>query len=398
MSRRIAIVTHTLPPSSNGQAVMLGRILRGMGPEEVAIALTRRGEADASLPAVCPLARSEPWWLIWAARLGLGVALTHEIRFRAQQIAHFAEQARAAAIVACSGEIGDWPSSLLAAQQLRLPLIAYAFDAYGQQHKSVKWRWRHREVAAKYEPAVAAAAERVIVPNEFLAEYYHCRYGARTAIVRNPIDDALLASPPPPYRAEFRRPMQIVYTGNLYVAQWDAAAKLIEACRWRGGKYAELVVYAPQSARSLASLAQRGPLRLQPPVASGEMATVHRAADVLFLPLAFESPYPEIIRTSAPGKMGEYLASGRPVLAHVPADSFVAWYFRQHACGWLVDRPDPAAILDALDEIQRDPQEAAHRVGRARQCAERDFAPAAARAAFRQAVGLDAGPSGGTAP
>jgi hypothetical protein len=45
-----------------------------------------------------------------------------------------------------------------------------------------------------------------------------------------------------------------------------------------------------------------------PHIPQSRVAAILRQADVLFLPLAFRSPIQEVIRTSAPGKMGEYLA------------------------------------------------------------------------------------------
>ena len=68
-----------------------------------------------------------------------------------------------------------------------------------------------------------------------------------------------------------------------------------------------------------------------------EVVQAQNRAHIFFLPFAFDSTIPEVIKTSAPGKTGEYLASGVPILAHVPADSFVSWYLKTHECGLVVD-------------------------------------------------------------
>ena len=72
---------------------------------------------------------------------------------------------------------------------------------------------------------------------------------------------------------------------------------------------------------------------------------------MLFLPLAFDSPYPAVARTSAPAKMAEYLTARRPILVHAPADSFVSSYFRPHSCGVVVDEVDPIALAQALERV-----------------------------------------------
>ncbi len=52
--------------------------------------------------------------------------------------------------------------------------------------------------------------------------------------------------------------------------------------------------------------------------------------------------------------MGEYLASGRPVLAHAPADSYVTWNLREHGCGIVVDEPDASKLADAIRRLMDD--------------------------------------------
>ncbi|HEY8174648.1 MAG TPA: glycosyltransferase, partial [Gemmatimonadaceae bacterium] len=95
---------------------------------------------------------------------------------------------------------------------------------------------------------------------------------------------------------------------------------------------------------------------------------------------------PEVIRTSAPGKMGEYLASGRPILAHAPRDSFVAWYFREYDCGVLVDERSPDRMTEALRRLTEDKELVARIAQNARRRAEIDFHPRKAESAFLAAV------------
>ena len=115
---------------------------------------------------------------------------------------------------------------------------------------------------------------------------------------------------------------------------------------------------------------------------------VQQEADVLFLALAFDSPYLDIVRTSAPAKMGEYLAAGRPILAHAPSDSFVSRYVRRHGCGVVVAESDPAALAGALNELLTDAALRERICAAARQCAYDDFHPDQARRALAKLVGL----------
>ena len=60
--------------------------------------------------------------------------------------------------------------------------------------------------------------------------------------------------------------------------------------------------------------------------------------------------------TSAPGKLGEYLASGRPILVHAPENSFVCDYFKRTEAGIVVDQPGPDALETALRRLGDEPE------------------------------------------
>ena len=96
-----------------------------------------------------------------------------------------------------------------------------------------------------------------------------------------------------------------------------------------------------------------------------EMRRELTAASILFLPLGFDTGVPEVIRTAAPAKLGEYLQSGRPILAHVPADSFVAHFCRRHECALVVDKPDVDALIGAMRLLARGGPGVAHMVAKA---------------------------------
>jgi glycosyltransferase involved in cell wall biosynthesis len=108
-------------------------------------------------------------------------------------------------------------------------------------------------------------------------------------------------------------------------------------------------------------------------VPHGDIAPVQRQADILFLPLAFNSPIAEVIRTSAPGKTGEYLSVGKPILVHAPEDTFISWYFRQHQCGLVVDRDDTNLLALAITRLSSDQDLCAQISDRARRRAAEDF-------------------------
>jgi glycosyltransferase involved in cell wall biosynthesis len=121
-------------------------------------------------------------------------------------------------------------------------------------------------------------------------------------------------------------------------------------------------------------------------VLPAQAAQAQNSADILFVPLALDGEIPEVIRTSAPGKFGDYLASGTPILALVPPDSFVSWYLGQYGCGSVVDREDPVAVASALRRLIDDREWRCTLSRNARMRAKADFGPMEAQKSFLRAL------------
>ncbi len=236
-----------------------------------------------------------------------------------------------------------------------------------------------RRYAQESMSLLMRTAAGVIVPNEFLARVYRQRYQVQPTIVPNPVE---IVGSPPPRLPPLGRPVRIVYTGAIYGAHYDAFHSFLSAIRNWSDLAIELHVYTSTDRRTLTDLGITSPAVIHPPVSSAEALALQQSADLLFLPLAFHSAIPEVINTSAPGKFGELLASGRPVLVHAPADSFVTWYARTHECGAVVDAQDIAGIRHTLSRLIHDPNWRQSLVDRAWRQARQDFSIALAQARF----------------
>ena len=90
-----------------------------------------------------------------------------------------------------------------------------------------------------------------------------------------------------------------------------------------------------------------------------QISEIQRNADILFLPLAFNTPFPLMIKTASPGKMPEYLAAGRPILIYAPDYSYVVQHARKYGFGIVVDKQSEDGLKKGLmallyDEKLRD--------------------------------------------
>lgn len=389
---KIGIVSHILPPSPSGQATVLYRLLEGLPPERYCL-LTREDDRGVGNGDGSALLGGRTFRLGPARRLPVGGTVRIPflsvpadaavgIAMRARQIARIARGEGCGLLIGCTGDLYDLPATCLASRWAGIPFVPYLFDDYLNQ-----WTGAARLASGRLEPWVIRNARGAIVPNEFLREEYARRYGVRGVVVRNPCplpDLGVLDRVPRPAPGGAA---DIVYAGAVYHANVDAFRNLVSAVRKLGRPDVRIHLYTAQSPEEIGRYGIAGPQVVHHPhIPHREIPAVLRHASILFLPLGFDTPIPEVIRTSAPGKTGEYLSVGRPVLVHAPGDSFVSWYFREHRCGLVVDRSDPDLLSRAVGRLLSEETLRAELSARARSAAERDFDVAAARERFEEAV------------
>jgi hypothetical protein len=387
MSERkvIVVVSTALPPAPSGQAMVLQRLLRDR-PERDFVFFSdnpatwaiRRSEGYGTyvrLAAPTPplIARPFPGPL---GELNQVLAHNRTVQGRAAEIAMHLKGRAVEAIIGCSGNPHDLPASALAAKSIGVPFVAYLFD-----DPILQWpAGEMRRLAVRYEPEWAPAAAATICPNEVLARDFERRTGRASYIVRNPVSDdglidATLAD------AAIGDPVNIVYTGSVYSAQADAFLKLREAMAAMRGEFV-LHIYTAQSVTTLQDEGIHGPDVLWHEHRDPEdISEVQRNADILYLPLAFASPIQEAVMSSAPGKLADYLAAGRPILVHAPAGSFLSQFFRKSGAGCVVDDPVVGVLCQALAALSEGADLRAE-LGRKARVTSREFSAARARSAF----------------
>ena len=359
---RLALVSSTLPPGPTGQARVLEQLLGpGIGCSQVLMSDEQETAGKSGA-----LGAHVAYRQLAAARFllvpGLRIPVLHPVNnalglnrtivSRGREIARAVRESGATVVVGCSGSPFDLPATFLASRWTGKPAIAYLFDDPVFQWPSGMYRGLARFWERLWMPRVAG----VVVPNEVLAADVRSRnaHVQNLRIVRNPVASKRTRSGPSAgeVAAGTDAPRRIVYTGSIYHAQADAFRNLLLALERLGGRY-RLHVYTAQSEQALAEHGVEGRhVARHAHVTLEEARLAQERADVLFLPLAFRSSIQEVVRSSAPAKMGEYLASARPVLVHAPEDSFVSTFFTEHRCGAVVVRLEPDALVTALRALE----------------------------------------------
>jgi len=378
---KFALVSNVLPPSESAHAAIIYRLLRNLDPETYCL-LSSADYTSNTGPNYTGRLRGKYYHLppgfqfTRGYRFGLQslrekINLAIAVVLRSRTIGRILKQERCDTVIVCTGgrEILDFPAAYLASRFRGARFYAYLLDQYSHMVSFVLGDSFLRQ----FEGRILKGATAVIVPNEFLRDELRRRFNIEPVVIHNMCDvDAYEHAPE--NETNNTDGTHIVYTGGVGRLHYDAFRNLLAAIDLLERKDVRLHLYTPQSRDSIENEGIEGPYVVfheHQPVST--MPSVQQRADILFLALAIDSPHPDIARTAMPGKMGEYLASGRPILVHAPPDSFIAWYFRQHECGLVVDENDPAQLARAIDLLLNDADLRKRLGARARDRAIADF-------------------------
>jgi len=394
---KFALISHNVPPSGTGQSLVIYRMLRELDPEHYCLISTE--QHDVNKPAdgpsqmlpcryhyLPPAFRFERGYRLGLRTLRESVNIQVAVVDYRCRIADILRREQCDAVVACTGDVTILPAGYLASRAAGLPFYAYLFDHYSYREwdDPVKAFW-----ARRFEPFIMKGAAGVIAPNEILRDDLRERFGLEAAVIHNSFDISPYETSAPVEAGSRSSEVNIVYTGAVYEAHFGAFRNLMAAIQMLDQRRVRVHLYTNQPEETLQRENVRGPIVLHQQQAMTEMPRVQMEADILFLPLAFDSPYPDLVKTSATTKLGEYLASRRPVLVHAPRDSFISWYFRKHECGVVVDEDDPARLAKGIELILSDAQLCQRLIANAYERARTDFNIAASRAAFFQLLGFN---------
>lgn len=363
LDQKIALVSHALPPTTSVLTQVICRLFRGLSDQPYC--LIRSGETPPNshgVDAPCTLGGTaldiprSPLWRTLGSRidrfLELGMVSTAPLAIRslARSIAAITSQERCQSIVAFSGDLLNLPAASRACSMTGAEFIPILVDDYVYQWRRPIQRW----LAKRWARQVFSPGQRVIVPNEFLADALSSRYPVEPTVIRNPCNIPPPPSAPPPLPVDHQDEISIAFTGSIYSAHYDAFRNLLRALDRPLPHPTQLHLYSNQTPGDLRQVGLEGPIIHHGFVPNLEIPQILRETHILYLALAFDAPEPEIVRTASPGKMGDYFASGTPVLVHAPEDSFVSWYCRTHNCGLVVDQPDKNKLANAIRRLSTD--------------------------------------------
>lgn len=406
-SGRFAVFSMTVPPAQRAQAILLARILKRIPPECYILISNETVSAGSVSPTHYQLSDTQTTVRelenITASRLqrilggitnpvllgGLRLLLqsyrrlkvrigrlrarlrNHDaiIAARADQLEEILRQEQIDLLVVCTGgNVYNLPAAYLAAKRLSVPFVAYMFDYYSRE------MFAEQVVARKWEPCILESAAAVIVINEGLRDAYQHLYNLEATVIYNPCPLDISPEKSEGHDRHLRSDVfNIVYTGSIWSVYYEGFRRLAQAVNQLGNS-ARLHIFTSNPSFVLRLQGIDGPnVIFHAPLPQLQIRQVQREADLLVLPLSFETGFRELVNVVSTTKLGEYLAAGRAILIHAPPSAFLSSYFRKNECGVVVDKPEISALVETLQRLIADDSLRATLGQRARACAERDF-------------------------
>ena len=335
LSKKTLLVASATPPRIGGTPGQLYNLFRDIEPESYVVYTSPKslGEENKGERLRGKYVPFPPGFF---PRLGRGLSIIREERI---ELVH-----------AISDDGSSFFLGLLLSLFSGKPLSVQFYDVYyGNAYSGL------RNIAAYLvERALFARASLVLFYNPVVKELYEKRYGAsaRFHIVPNctfPESYEKLRTPYAP-----KAPYRVLFTGSIYWAQEESLVRMIDAVI-ASSLDVSFDIYAPRiPARLEKEYAAHPRIRFK----SGrpeEMAALQAAADILFVPLSWPKESALVANTSFPGKMPEYLASGRPILVHAPPESYLIAHAKETGAGAAVDVPDVSVLRETMERILLDP-------------------------------------------
>jgi len=244
-------------------------------------------------------------------------------------------------------------STYLLHKKTKKPYIVFLFDIYkGSFHP-----FPGKILAGIFDKKVIQNAQKVIVTNQGAKDYYSGLYGKKSTEHFEIIHNAISPEPYLPLISPYnpRPPYKIVFTGRIYWPQQRSLQNLIAVVNQISDLDIELHIYCPNTKDYLTKIGVIESDKIKISVASPkEMPMIQSQADILFLPLSWNTKGRAIVDTATPGKLSDYLISGRPILIHSPASTYLVRYAKENNIALVVDEEDMEKLKLGIKKIITD--------------------------------------------
>ncbi|MGK7873242.1 MAG: glycosyltransferase [Xenococcaceae cyanobacterium] len=292
----------------------------------------------------------------------------------------------------CLGSIGYIELVEQIQQEFDLPLVIHLMDdGVTDPNKRGLFGWYIRSnYRSKFLSLFPKTSVRMAIC-EAMAKEYSERYGRSFIHFQNTVDFkrclGFLSN-----NFQIKSPAKIVYVGSIY--PFAQLQSLIDCCQAvkkinQEGSTVQLEIYTHKNlfgkyAKLLQISSEINWHNI--PLEEEFLWKILAEADILLLPVNFDSKSIHFIRLSMPTKVPTYLTSGTPILVYGPAGVAQVEYAREQGWGYVVDQRDRDTIIQAIVHLIKDIDLRKKLSGKAKETAQQNHDSTKVRIAFQKTL------------
>ncbi len=236
----------------------------------------------------------------------------------------------------------------------KAPVTVWVQDLYSNGAREIGGSDAKGKLLEKLESAVLKAASGVLVIHDRFRRHVVDDLGVKdenVCVSRNwsHIDISLAADPADVRRKYFGdAELVAIHTGNMGAKQY--LENIVEAARLADQRASKVVFGLVGNGSRREALEELGRgiehLVFVPSLDDAEYAAMLQCADVLLV-----NEKPGLRESAVPSKLTSYFIQGKPVVAATETDSATSDEVRAAGAGPIISPGDPAALLDAVEDM-----------------------------------------------
>ncbi|MBN2105749.1 glycosyltransferase [bacterium] len=344
----ILVLTHSFPPKPSGSAIVMRNVLLEF-PENSYYVITQTSKAvekDVSFDD-----RKMP---LYRMKLPRRADESYKLRLLFMPVI-FAVSLWLCIRKKCDRILSVYPCfaylivGYLLSRALKLKYYLYMHDTFEEAVGSIRiLAW----LAVMFEKRAFSSATHVFVLTKGLQKLYQKKYPQiETVLIPHSIvpDSAVSSKNINVRKFNKNDEITIAFTGAVTLMNVDTLAVLVEAIQQIKKYKIRLIITTRSDKKWLSEHGISGDnVTVDYKTDKQEVLNVQRSADILFLPMAFDSPFPIETQTALPTKTFEYMGSGVPILVLAPEDAHLTEFVSLNMLSFSVTDKSVASLKDGI--------------------------------------------------
>jgi glycosyltransferase involved in cell wall biosynthesis len=243
-----------------------------------------------------------------------------------------------------------WPNhhftiaAWIAAKRLKLPLVVYFHSLWVETRK----RPLERFVAKHFEKRICRSARKILVATPPTATYLKEKLGVDSGVIEHTINSQVWPLDETIVRTK-QNPRKILMLGSVnkfnqdsVIAFSKAVSKIpdLELTILTGQKIEQLEKIGLDTSRITCAFVSRDQLK-----------DTILSADALYLALGFDTPVQKEVEVVIPTRLMDYLASGIPIIAHGPGNTWTIQEAKNKGWGFAIDSLEDELVHHSLEKF-----------------------------------------------